>query len=214
MLTLIRHAQSTANAGSATHDPATIPLTPAGHLHAKQLARSAFPSPVGAVWSSPYLRAVQTATPTAERYGLTVQELPIHEFTYLCPARCAGTTASERMQWVEDYWSRCDPKYIDGPGAESFSMLVGRARDALCLLGAGMSAGHTLAFSHGQLLQMIYWLHVYKGDPVSKTGMRGYRALDRQMPIRHCEGLSIYPTSSTVAATVSRWPSRSNARSG
>jgi len=44
MLTLIRHAQSAANAGLATHDPATIDLTPAGHLHAKQLAQSAFAS--------------------------------------------------------------------------------------------------------------------------------------------------------------------------
>lgn len=213
MLTLIRHAESTANAGSATHDPATIPLTRPGHLQAKQLARSAFPSAVGAVWSSPYLRAVQTATPTAERYGLTVQELPIHEFTYLCPARCVGTTAGERRQWVEDYWSRNDPNYIDGPDAESFSMLVWRARDALCLLEARRNAGHTFAFSHGQFLQMIYWLHVYKGDPVSKTGMRGYRALDLQTPIRHCEGLSVRPTSPTLAAAVLRWTSRSDVRS-
>lgn len=110
------------------------------------------------------------------------------------------------MQWVEDYWSRSDPNYIDGPGAESFSMLVRRTRDALCLLEAGRSAGHTLAFSHGQFLQMIFWLHVYKGAPVSKTGMRGFRALDLRTPIRHCEGLSVHPASPTLAATVLRWP--------
>lgn len=211
---LIRHAQSTANAGSATHDPATIPLTPAGHLQAKHLARVAFPCPVGAVWSSPYLRALQTANPTAERYGLPVQELPIHEFTYLCPERCAGTTAAERMKWVAGYWRRCDPHYVDGPGAESFSMLVGRARDALCLLEAQRCAGHTLVFSHGQLLQMVYWLHGYEGDPVSETGMRAYRSLDQKMPIRHCEGLSVQFTSHAVATTVSRWSSRDCGYSG
>lgn len=207
MLTLIRHAQSTANAGSTTYNPATIPLTPAGHLDAKQLATTAFPSGIDAIWSSPYLRAVQTATPTAERYGLTVQVLPIHEFTYLCPARCTGTTAGERRMWVDEYWSRSDPNYVDGPGAESFAAFVGRAREAIGLLNTGRSAAQTLAFSHGQFLQMIYWLTVYKGNPVSMAGMRGFRAVDQAMPIRHCEGLTIHPISSTVATTVSRWPS-------
>lgn len=206
MLTLIRHAQSTANAGSATHDPATIPLTLSGHLHAKQLARSAFSSPVVAVWSSPYLRALQTANPTADRYRLTVQELPIHEFTYLCPARCAGTTAVERMKWVENYWSRGDPYYVDGPGAESFSILVERARNALRLLEAGGSPDHAIAFSHGQFLQMIYWLHRYKDSPVSKGGMRAYRALDLQKPIRHCEGLTLVRGPFATAAKITRWP--------
>lgn len=205
MLTLIRHAQSTANAGSATHDPATIPLTPAGHLHAKQLARVEFRSPVASVWSSPYLRAVQTATPTADRYRLTVQELPIHEFTYFCPARCAGTTAFERMKWVESYWNRGDPHYVDGPGAESFSIFVERARNVFCLLEAGSGADHAIAFSHGQFLQMIYWLHRYKGSPVSKPGMRAYRFLDSQKPIRHCEGLTLVRGPFATDATITRW---------
>lgn len=208
MLSLIRHAESTANAGLATHGPASIPLTPAGHLHAKQFAQSAFTSLVGTVWSSPYLRAVQTATPTAERYGLPIQELPIQEFTYLCPDRCAGTTTVERLQWVESYWNRNDPNHIDGPGAESFSMLVQRARHALAVLEAGESAGHTVAFSHGQFLQMIYWLSVHEGNPVSKDGMRAYRVFDRQHPIRHCEGLQIALPSSPAGAKITRWPQR------
>jgi broad specificity phosphatase PhoE len=205
MLTLIRHAQSAANSGLATHDPATIPLTPAGHLHAKHLARCAFPSPMGAVWSSPFLRAVQTATPTAERYGLSVHEVPIHEFTYLCPARCAGTTAVERMQWVDNYWRRGDPHHIDGPGAESFSMFVGRARYALSLFHTA-GAGHVAIFSHGQFLQMVYWLAGYRGEPVSEAGMRAYRAMDVQLPIRHCEGLSMGFCSREAVLKVQRWP--------
>jgi len=206
MITLLRHAESAANVGLATHDPATIPLTPAGHVQAEQLAKSAFASPIDAVWSSPYLRTVQTARPTAERYGLSVQELPIQEFTYLCPARCAGTTAVERMQWVENYWTLGDPYHLDGPGAESFATFVGRARSALRLLGVGTNARHAIAFSHGQLLQMIYWLHRYEGSPVSKAGMGAYRGLDLERPIRHCEGLTFIQGSSVTNVRIARWP--------
>jgi len=204
MLTLIRHAQSAANAGSATFHPATIPLTTVGHSQAEQFSRSTVASPVGAIWSSPFLRAVQTAKPTAERCRVRIQEAPIHEFTYLCPARCAGTTATERMRWVCEYWERGDPNYIDGPGAESFAMFIGRARDALSIFSKYSLPIQAVAFSHGQFLQMIYWLNGYRDEPASEAGMREFRALDRMSPIHHCEGLQLCPAS---PGTIVRWPS-------
>lgn len=206
MLTLIRHAESSANAGLATHDPASIPLTSTGEVQARQLAKTALPFPVTAVWSSPYLRALQTASPIAERLGLVVQQLPLQEFTYLCPARCAGTTPAERKQWVDEYWRRGDPKYVDGPGAESFSMLVERVSDGLGSLDAGTGEAHAIAFSHGQFLQMIYWLSRYSGTPASRAGMQAYRALDTQRPIRHCEGLRISRFRPRSALGIVRWP--------
>ncbi|HIE4187499.1 histidine phosphatase family protein [Stenotrophomonas maltophilia] len=207
MLTLIRHAESSANAGLATQDPASIPLTSAGEAQARQLAESALPSPVTAVWSSPYLRSLQTASPTAERFGLVVQQQPLQEFTYLCPVRCAGTTPAERKQWVDEYWWRGDPHYVDGPGAESFSMLVERAYSALSLFDSGTDDAHVIAFSHGQFLQMIYWLSRYNGTPASTAGMQAYRALDTQRPIRHCEGLRVSRPSRLSVANIARWPS-------
>ncbi len=207
MLTLIRHAESLANAGLATHDPASIPLTSVGERQARELAGSAFPSPPIAVWSSPYLRSLQTATPTAERFGLDVHQLPLEEFTYLCPVRCAGTTPAERKQWVDEYWRRGDPDYVDGPGAESFSSLIKRVSDGLESLNVGIGEAHAIAFSHGQFLQMIYWLSRYNGTPNSTAGMQAYRALDMQKPIRHCEGLRISRPCRLLAENVARWPS-------
>lgn len=206
MLTLIRHAESSANAGLATDDPASIPLTLTGEVQARQLAELVFPFPVTAVWSSPYLRALQTASPIAERLGLVIQQLPLQEFTYLCPARCAGTTPAERKQWVDEYWRRGDPKYVDGPGAESFSMLVERVSAGLGSLDAGTGEAHAIAFSHGQFLQMIYWLGRYSGTPASRAGMQAYRALDMQRPIRHCEGLQISRTRALSVKGIARWP--------
>nr|KAJ9631430.1 hypothetical protein H2204_008157 [Knufia peltigerae] len=68
--------------------------------------------------------------PTAARHSVLVHELQSQEFTCLCPSRCAATAAVDRAQWVEDYWERCEPQYIDGPGAESFSSLVQRGDTA------------------------------------------------------------------------------------
>lgn len=205
MLTLIRHAESSANAGLATQDPASIPLTLAGEVQARKLAESALPFPVIAVWSSPYLRSLQTASPTAERLGLLVRRQPLQEFTYLCPAKCAGTTPAERKQWVDEYWRRGDPEYVDGPGAESFSMLVERAYSALNSCDSGTDEAHVIAFSHGQFLQMIYWLDGYSGTPASRAGMRAYRDLDMHRPVRHCEGFQINRRRMPSGKTVVRW---------
>lgn len=157
------------------------------------------------VWSSPYLRATQTAAPTAARYSLMVHELPLHEFTYLCPARCAGTATADRAQWLEEYWQRCEPHYIDGPGAEAFSSLVQRARSAISHFKTKVSASHSVAFSHGQFLQMIYWLSLYEGEPISNAGMRAYRAFDLKSPIHHCEGFSLEWRSPRAGGIVKPW---------
>lgn len=64
---LIRHAQSTANAGQATTAPDTIPLTELGHRQALTLAEKINTSP-NLIITSPFERAMNTAIPTAKRY--------------------------------------------------------------------------------------------------------------------------------------------------
>ncbi|WP_458366939.1 phosphoglycerate mutase family protein [Burkholderia pseudomallei] len=55
-----RHGESAANAGDATDDPASIPLTERGAQQAIAIARR-FTSPPGIVICSPFYRAQQTA---------------------------------------------------------------------------------------------------------------------------------------------------------
>lgn len=122
----IRHAESMGNAGFATSDPATIPLTKLGHQQAKLLATYITLQP-DLIVTSPYMRTFQTATPTIQYCHQAKQsEWQIQEFTYLAPARCVNTTANERKVMVDDFWVRSDPDYVDGQGAESFSQLISR----------------------------------------------------------------------------------------
>lgn len=54
---------------------------------------------------------------------------PTQEFTYLEPGRCANTTVTQRREWFDAYWSRSDPAFRDGSGAESFLDFLFRVTD-------------------------------------------------------------------------------------
>lgn len=125
---LIRHGESAANAGEPTRDHASIPMTAKGLEQAHKVARS-FTSAPELIVASPFLRAQATALATTALYPTAAFEIwPIHEFTYLAPARCVDTTLAQRRGWVEAYWQRLDPAFTDGECAESFNDFVARRR--------------------------------------------------------------------------------------
>lgn len=156
---LIRHAESTANAGAVSHDPQTIPLTELGWQQARQLVDQ-FEQTPDLIISSPFLRAQQTAAPTRTVfYATPYQVWPIQEFTYLDPKSCIGTTAAQRKERVQAYWQKNDPTYIDGEGAESFSMMLNRARTMLAQLNE--QHGFILVFGHGQVMRATQLIRDY-----------------------------------------------------
>lgn len=185
-----RHGESAANAGDATDDPASIPLTERGTLQAIAIARR-FASPPGIVICSPFYRAQQTAAPTLGQFPLTPCETwPIQEFTYLAPAKCAGTSAAQRRPWVETYWDTSDPTLVDGPGAESFATFIERVRAALSRLTKLSCSSDLTAvmFGHGQFFQAMRWL-IETGAPIiDADAMRAYRLIDQRSPMPNGDG--------------------------
>lgn len=87
----IRHAESAANAGAATSDPASIPLTPRGHDQARTVSNS-FGAAPDLIVCSPFLRVQQTAAaPTCAHFtAAPVESWAVQECTYL-PRRAACT---------------------------------------------------------------------------------------------------------------------------
>lgn len=69
-LLLIRHGLPLRVEGDAPADP---PLAPSGHAQAVALTDWLVPDRIDAIASSPMERAVQTAAPLAERFGLPVR---------------------------------------------------------------------------------------------------------------------------------------------
>lgn len=185
-----RHGESAANAGDATHDPASIPLTEKGEQQALAISQR-FAGPPNILICSPFHRAQQTAAPTLSRFPLTPSETwPIQEFTYLTPAKCAGTSAVQRRPWVETYWDTSEPTLVDGPGAESFAAFIQRVRAALSRLARlYCSSDITVAmFGHGQFLQAMRWLIETDTAIIDADAMGAFRLVDQRSPIQNGEG--------------------------
>ncbi|MCU1223721.1 MAG: Phosphoglycerate mutase [Edaphobacter sp.] len=158
---LVRHGQSVANAGGVPDDHISNPLTELGWEQAKSFAEEFSCSPTLFIRSS-FLRAQQTSEPLLKRFPeVPVEEWPIHEFTYLEPTRHNGTAEEQQLPHIHEYWARRDPAYIDGPNAESFSLFLGRARDAIKRLIQLPPSDCVVVFTHGLLMQAIRLLLLF-----------------------------------------------------
>jgi len=185
---LIRHGESTANAGAATKDASSIPLTDKGWQQAREMADKFVKAP-DLIVVSPYLRARQTAAPTAERFpDVPVQIWQVQEFTYLSPVRCANTTVQQRRPLVDAYWHACDPKLIDGPGAESFAHMLDRVQAAARRIETA-DAESIAIFTHGHIMQA--W-RLLADNPAAgdKADMERFFSAFQARPIENCEWLS------------------------
>lgn len=150
---LIRHGESIANAGEPTQDHASIPLSEKGLQQAQELALK-IPAAPDLIVTSPYLRAQQTAMPTIGRFPQAKTGIwnCIHEFVYLAPATCVGTTFAQRRPRVMAYWRKLDVDYVDGDGAESYRHLIDRIQMTISLLHSRPEP-FILLFSHAQFIR-------------------------------------------------------------
>ncbi len=102
MLTVwfIRHAESEANAGLRSSNPAEIALT-AKRIGQTKYIKAYFDSQPSLIITSPYKRTKQSAEPVIEKFQSSYQEeWPVQD-TYLSPLRCQHTTANERRPIVK-----------------------------------------------------------------------------------------------------------------
>ena len=185
-----RHGESAANAGHTRDDPASIPLTDVGRQQAQAIA-DRFDIAPDRLISSPFLRAQQTAAPTRSRFrGIEFGLWPIYEFTYLSPARCAGTSVTQRRPWAQAYWDDADPQRVDGAGAESFATFIERVSATKTRLEQLEIAGlRSIAlFGHGQFFQAFRWLVRTPRWSADTQAMRMFRELDVATPIANGSG--------------------------
>lgn len=182
---LIRHGESAANAGIASLDHASIPLTPKGVEQARLVAGSFVQAP-DLIVASPFSRAQATAIQTVAAFPSVPFEIwPIQEFTYLEPARCTSTTVADRREWVEAYWAKADPGFTDGEGAESFLDFIARAQYFLeCL--AEHPGQDIVAYSHGQFINAVAWLIERKPLGIDGVSMVNWREYEIANHVPNC----------------------------
>lgn len=172
---LIRHAESEANAGVVTSFPESIPLTERGLEQARCVAEY-FDKRPDLVAVSPYLRARQTAAPLLELYPNTiVKQWSVQEFDYLAHEHCRNTTFAERKPLVAAYWSRNEPHYCDGGGAESFADFILRVRRTVEQIKIDDSKFIAI-FTHGHFIQAMMWLLWQRVEEVGTESMPAFHA--------------------------------------
>jgi probable phosphoglycerate mutase len=180
MIWLIRHAESEANAGLRTSDPSKIGLTPTGIEQAKCI-EAYFDTQPSLIVTSSYTRTKQTAEPVMWKFqDIQHEEWPVHEFTYLSPLHCQQTTREERRPMVHAYWHRCDPFYIDGDGAESFSDMMSRVEDTLRRLERSED-DFIAIFSHGIFIRAILWSLLSSPVEMNSNSMKRFKAFIEAM---------------------------------
>ena len=183
IIRFVRHAQSQANAGERTADPAAVALTSIGREQAVHVA-GIFAKPPDLVVCSPYLRAQQTAQPLMQRYPHAKREIwPVQEFTYLAPERCRGTTVQERQPMATVFWDRNDPDYKDGAGAESYAEFMGRVENTWQRLQSEYKGREVAIFTHAQFLKAAIWMGIHSDEHFSAKGMRRFRHFLYSFPV-------------------------------
>ncbi len=186
-LYLIRHGQSTANAGGVTQDNALIALSDLGLTQARALAHeklSLLPIKPSEVYTSSYLRTQQTAAPYCQAVGAVPKVHPtFHEFTNIDPALLQGLTGDERWPFVKAYWDNANPNQREGNHAETF--IEFDARVAAFMRELPNFEDQTVLFGHGVFFALLVWKNL--GFTVDTTaGMSAFRGFQLALPMPNC----------------------------
>lgn len=178
----IRHAESVANAGLPTDSPDSIPLTEKGEQQARELAKL-ITEPPGLFVMTSHIRTQRTAKPILEKFPQVPAEIwPLHEFDFLSPEQCIGTTVEQRRPWVTEYWQRCEPDFVHGTGAESFTAFMTRIITRLKRLEASPH-DFIIVFAHGHVMRAI-WQYFANGNDISGFEfMRHFRDAMAKLPV-------------------------------
>jgi broad specificity phosphatase PhoE len=172
---LIRHAESVANAGFATQDPALLGLTSKGKEQAHLLADALMSHDIRPrlIVVSPYKRTEETAGPLITLLpDIPWETWPIQEFDYLAGFRAQPSTYESRIHDRNTYWDVSDPDLVHSPGSESFRSFLDRVAATRKRLYA---TERVLIFGHHHFFTALLWLTCYPGQPVTHTTMQAYR---------------------------------------
>lgn len=189
---LVRHGESTSNAGHATSHPSTPRLTDEGRRQAVRLSAEVVHEFRHAiVITSTYERAKMTGFILASNLGAVVHQEweGIHEWNVLEPSKYVNTTHHERSPAVKEVIHKWDPDYVDGPEAESFHDLLDRvvAFKARCR-ELPESVPHIIV-THGWFMKAVLWM--FTSSARGPEAMRSYWAFSQGFEIENCQRIKL-----------------------
>lgn len=175
----IRHGETDWNVQQRLQGHTDIPLNARGMAQAARLAAALQHEPLQAIYSSDLSRALATATPFAQRQGLTVTPEPA--LRERCFGSFEGLSYTEiDQQWPQEAaaWRRRDPAFAP-PGGETLPAFQERCVQAVLKLAAA-HPGQTIALvAHGGVLDAWYRAASRAGLQAPRTWVLGNAAINR-----------------------------------
>ena len=162
-LYIIRHGQTDWNVQGRIQGRQDIPLNAAGRSQAEMLAKGMEKRPVTAIYSSPQIRAMETAETLARAQGVTV--IPVPELAEIGYGDWEGRTASDILakerKLYEEWWQH--PATVAPPGGETLNQVDARCKKAWERIKGEMKGDTAVAAHGGTLAHFI--VHLLEGQP-------------------------------------------------
>lgn len=192
---LVRHGESESNAGGISQPNPEIVLSEQGHRQSKIIAEYLYQSlgkKIAAVYTSNYIRTLQTAQPLLEQSNLSAQTLnDLHEFNYLDFTDIANLNGKARQPIRERYWQHATPQTQLSADTESFIQFTQRVDNTLLFIKEQIKIGTydkqktAVFYTHGIWLGMLAWRLL--GNGVEQIAqMRRFRQFEQSLAINNC----------------------------
>ena len=162
-LYIIRHGQTDWNVQGRIQGRQDIPLNAAGRSQAQMLAKGMEKRPVTAIYSSPQLRAMETAKALAGNQGVEV--IPLPELVEIGYGDWEGRTASDILtkerKLYEEWWQH--PATVAPPGGETLNQVDARCKKAWERIKGEIKGDTAVVAPGGPLAHFI--VHLLEGRP-------------------------------------------------
>lgn len=151
---LVRHGETVWHSENRYAGVSEIDLSPLGHEQAEQLATWAGGARLSAIWCSPQRRAIETATPCADRAGLRLEvDARLRELDFGAGEGLTSTQMLDRFPAAFAAF-RTDPIVNHLPGGED--PVAAAARFVACLhdIATLFPDGRVLVVAHATAIRL------------------------------------------------------------
>ncbi|WP_164083957.1 histidine phosphatase family protein [Dichelobacter nodosus] len=152
---IIRHGESSINAGEISRSEQEVFLTRTGKQQANWIGTH-FPHHPSKIFVSEFPRTHQTAEPLAQRFQLTLNVRPdLNEFNPLGLSALAHMNGKQRADAYEHFWQTTTPQTQIGADGESFMHFYSRINHFLSNLE--QIPDQSVLFGHSIWIKVLAW---------------------------------------------------------
>ena len=152
---IIRHGETEWNKTGRFQGHSDVPLSEEGRAQAEALGRNLVLDHADAIYASDLIRAMETATPLAARFGLTVTPDPLlRELNFgAWEGRSFNDVNAEHSDAMKRFYN--DPEHADIPESEPFPVFQKRVAGRVREIVRAHQGKRIVIVSHGASIRIL-----------------------------------------------------------